>query len=142
MISARPQPPAARTPSRARAWIWILLSLCAGCAHHRSPSPTPLLHTRITEGDLKLFELAFPMPARPLSLPGGEGGPREKRPDLSSKRMQQMLDEVMEESRYCRDGYVLLGRYAGETTRRLRGECKDRATEEDRRKFPDTVERW
>jgi hypothetical protein len=56
--------------------------------------------------------------------------------------MQNMLDEIMEQSQYCRDGYVLLGRYAGETTRRLRGECKDRATDEDRRLFPDTVERW
>lgn len=133
------------TSSITRAFqLFLLCCLAAGCAHKKSQLSALELQTRITEGGLKLFELTFPMPSRPMTLPTGSERPRERRPENehTTRQMQKMLDEVMEQSQYCRDGYVLLGRYAGETTRRLRGECKDRATEADRRMFPDTVERW
>ena len=122
----------------------LLIALCiaAGCAHKKSDIRALDLQTRITEGGLKLFELTFPIQSEPLSLPTGSERPKKKRPETSARQMQNMLDEVMEQSQYCRDGYVLLGRYAGETARRLRGECKDRATDEDRQRFPDTVQRW
>jgi hypothetical protein len=124
-------------------WL-ILVCLAAGCSTSRDLQSLEL-QTRITPGDLKLFELAFPAQAHPVSLSTNERN-RQRRPDTSDRQMQKhmlkMLDEVMEQTSYCREGYVLLGRYAGETTRRVRGECRDRATDEDRHRFPDTVERW
>lgn len=129
-------------PTVGRAFqLLVLLCLAAGCANKKAELRALELQTRITDGGLKLFEVTFPMPARPLTLPTGER-PRKPRPETSARQMQNLLDEIMAQSQYCRDGYVLLGRYAGETTRRLRGECKDRATDEDRQRFPDTVERW
>lgn len=117
----------------------FIFSACAS----KGPSASGLqLQTRITEGGLKLFELVFPAPAETLRLPSGSSRQREKSPEMTSRQMEALLDDVMDESRYCREGYVLLGRYAGETTRRLRGECRERATEDDRRQFPDTVDRW
>lgn len=123
---------------------WLLIALCvaAGCAHKKSDIRALELQTRITDGGLKLFELTFPAPPQNMSLPTGSERPRKKRPETSAREMQSLLDEVMEQSQYCREGYVLLGRYAGETIRRLRGECKDRATDRDRQRFPDTVQRW
>lgn len=123
-------------------WLLIVLCIAAGCAHRQADIRALELQTRITEGGLKLFELTFPMQSQPMTLPTGSERPPKKRPETNARQMQSMLDEVMEQSQYCRDGYVLLGRYAGETTRRLRGECKDRATDEDRQRFPDTVQRW
>jgi hypothetical protein len=123
--------------------LFILTCLASSCASSRN-KPTVELQTRITEGGLKLFELSTPMQAAPTTLP--TGNPRQQRPDNSDRQMQKhllkTLDEVMEQSGYCREGYVLLGRYAGETARRVRGECRDRATAEDRQKFPDNIERW
>lgn len=123
----------------------ILLLFGAGCATKRHAPPMQL-QTRITEGGLKLFEFAsHAVPQQPMGGPPGggargTGGGRSKTSD--SKRLLAMLDEAMEQSQYCRQGYVLLGRYAGETVQRLRGECRDRATDEDRQRFPDTIERW
>lgn len=115
--------------------------LCSSCA--RKPPPSSLqLQTRITDGGLKLFELTFPMLAHHINPPQNSGRPGKPRNELNSRRMQVLLDEVIEESGYCREGYVLLGRYAGETVQRLRGECRDRATAEDRQRFPDSIARW
>lgn len=124
--------------------VLFLSGLAIACTSSRNKLPPAELQTRITQGGLKLFELSSPMQARPMTLPNGN--PRQQRPvndgRKMQKHMQDMLDEVMEQTGYCRAGYVLLGRYAGETTRRVRGECRDRATEEDRQKFPDDIERW
>lgn len=126
--------------------FFALLLFGAGCAHKRHAAPPMQLQTRITEGGLKLFEFAsHAVPQQPMGGPPGggargTGGSRSKTSD--SKRLLAMLDEAMEQSQYCRQGYVLLGRYAGETVQRLRGECRDRATDEDRQSFPDTIERW
>lgn len=130
-------------PNLIPAGLCLLLLLGLGGCIHRSKSEAPLpMQTRITEGGLKLFEVIFPMPVDVMAMPGSNGRTPKQQKALSSKHMQKMLDEVMEQSGYCRDGYVLLGRYAGETTRRMRGECRDRATNEDRQRFPDTIERW
>jgi hypothetical protein len=123
--------------------LLAILLLCSACANKPSPGSL-LLHTRITEGGLKLFELTLPRAAHAEDSDAGPrpGERRPPEPGFSEKRVLAMLASVMEESRYCRAGYVLLGRYAGETTGRVRGECKDRATEEDRQQYPDSITRW
>ena len=122
--------------------LLVILLLCSACAN--KPPSSVLLHTRITEDGLKLFELVLPRAANAAEadvvLRQGERRPPE--PGFSEKRVLATLASVMEESRYCRAGYVLLGRYAGETTGRVRGECKDRATDEDRQQYPDSITRW
>ena len=124
--------------------LLTLVCLAAGCARSRE-APSLELQTRITDSNLKLFELDFPPQAHPASAPASQRN-RQRRPKANpqqeQKIRQKILDEVIVHSGYCREGYVLLGRYAGETTRRVRGECRDRATEEDRHRFPDTVQRW
>ena len=134
-------------PHRAahRSLLWLILVVllgATGCTHRDLiPPANQLLKTRITADGLKLFELDFPMRPAPEGVQD-ERVRRKPRPEASAKHLQSVLEEVMLQMQYCRQGYVLLGRYAGETTRRLRGECNDRATEEDRRRFPDTIARW
>lgn len=132
--------------------IALAMSSLVSCAS-RKPVPPPggptsLLQTRITEGGLKLFEVGGatregdkPVAGGPSSPPS-QGKQRPKSAKFSAKQMEKRLDEIMELSGFCRDGYVILGRYAGETTSRIRGECRDIATEEDRLRFPDTIQRW
>lgn len=121
----------------------ILLGLAAGCARSRDLQPLEL-QTRITSGGLKLFELRLPVREHRVEPPTNPHRRQRRSPDdrHSQKPIHQMVDQALEQSGYCRDGYVLLGRYAGETVRRIRGECRERATEDDRHRFPDTVERW
>ena len=48
------------------------------------------------------------------------------------KAVQTKLDS----SGYCRDGYLTLEDYEANGIARVRGECRDGASEEDRRSFP------
>jgi len=122
--------------------LFAILLLCTACAN--KPPPGSVLHTRITEDGLKLFELMLPRAANTAEHAAAprQGQRRPPESGFSERRVLALLEAVMEESRYCRAGYVLLGRYAGETTGRVRGECKDRATEADRQKYPDSITRW
>jgi hypothetical protein len=125
-----------------RITLLLTLLLCSTCAN-KPPPGSVQLSTRITDDGLKLFELALPRASNTADH-GGAPGPGERRPEpgFNEGRVLAILESVMEESRYCRAGYVLLGRYAGETMGRVRGECKDRATDEDRARYPDTITLW
>lgn len=123
--------------------LLLTLLLCSACTH-KPPPGSVLLNTRITADGLKLFELVLPR-AKPVADSDTHMRPGERRPPepgFSERRVLSLLTSVIEESGYCRAGYVLLGRYAGETTGRVRGECKDRATDADRARYPDTITRW
>lgn len=125
-----------------RYFLLLTLLLCSACTN-KPPPGAVLLNTRITEDGLKLFELV--LPRAPIADSGADSRQGERRPPepgFSERRVLSLLTTVMEESGYCRAGYVLLGRYAGETTGRVRGECKDRATDADRARYPDTITRW
>lgn len=117
--------------------LLLLTLLCSACAN-KPPPGSVHLNTLITSDGLKLFELALPRAS------GGEREPGEPRPEpgFSEGRVLAILETMLLETGYCRAGYVLLGRYAGETMGRVRGECKDRATAQDRERFPDTIARW
>lgn len=54
----------------------------------------------------------------------------------SARQLESRLSNLMEEKRFCRDGYLTLSSYAGYGTASLRGECREAATAEDREKFP------
>ena len=59
--------------------------------------------------------------------------PDDKKADAAwRKAVQAKLDS----SGYCRDGYLTLEDYEANGIARVRGECRDGASEEDRRSFP------
>lgn len=121
----------------------LSLALLAGCASNRQ-APTPEnFGTFITADGLKLFELRFARPSREIRV--GESqrqvSPRREQQRLARDRLNT-LEATLEATKFCREGYTLLGRYAGETIERLRGECQERATEEDRARFPNDILRW
>lgn len=117
----------------------IALSLCVGCTSARTPDPEVRLLTLIRDNGLKLFEMHFPLPPRDSPL---EGNRRQQKPRLDERRMQAALEERMAVTGFCREGYLLLGRHSGVTVQTLRGECRDRATKEDRERFEDTIQQW
>ena len=116
----------------------LLAALWCGACASKPPPGSVHLNTLITQDGLKLFELALPR----ASHAEREPGEHRPEPGFSEGRVLALLETALAETHYCRAGYVLLGRYAGETMGRVRGECKDRATEEDRAHFPDTIARW
>jgi hypothetical protein len=119
--------------------LLLIPLLCLACA--RTPPPGSVrLNTLITPDGLKLFELALPPMGPPVVDARGTG--KRPSPPPNEARMLSLLNTAMEETGYCREGFIILGRYAGETTSRVRGECRDRATEEDRQRYPDSVARW
>ena len=126
-------------------WLHLVtaVSLCLFVACSSNPlKGHHQFDTLITSDGHKLFELVFAAPARDL-LQSTRSGNRPPPSDTLSLRHQvNLLEDELEVSGFCRDGYFLLGRYAGETQKRLRGECKDIATETDRQQFSNTIERW
>jgi len=66
-------------------------------------------------------------------LPGGTGGHEGKGPDNS---LQEAVQAKLDTSGYCRDGYLALERYQANGIARIRGECRDGASNTDRVQFP------
>ncbi|RZA02341.1 MAG: hypothetical protein EOO68_09795 [Moraxellaceae bacterium] len=121
----------------------ITVSLCfvlAACSTGRNFDPQGLqFKTLITPDHVKRFELSIaprPVPIDPLSDRRGlESGPSER-------QLKAMLKDALADNGFCREGFLPLGRYAGESNYKLRGECKDAASVEDIARFPNTIERW
>lgn len=66
-------------------------------------------------------------------LPAGTGEHQGNGPDNSLKKaVQAKLDS----SGYCRDSYLVLERYQANGIARIRGECRDGASDTDRVQFP------
>lgn len=100
--------------------------------------------TRITNEGYKLFQLAYPQMHTELRLPNASASTNHRRRPqyITEKRLRAVLEEKLIENGYCRQGYVLLGRAGGDTSNRLRGECRDKANARDRQTYPDSIERW
>lgn len=112
-----------------------------GCASN-GPIPQELkFTTHISNGQYKLFQLTYPAPTRNLFNSSQQYDPGEQY-RARRKYIRKMLDQAVLESNYCREGYRLLARYAGETSRRIRGECREKATAEDIKNFPNTLPHW
>lgn len=118
-----------------------LLSLSA-C---QSSSPRSFeFDTRITTDGYKLFQLAYPPSDVELRLLRADASARARgQPKVvTERRALSVLEQILANNGYCRQGYILLGRPGGETSNRLRGECREKADARDRKAFPDTIERW
>ena len=55
--------------------------------------------------------------------------------DTMKEMIFQKLESKLAETGYCREGYIELGSYFGWEQSEIRGECKEGATAEDRKKF-------
>lgn len=128
------------------------MSVLAGCSN------TPPAHlaqqnsyfrTLITPQQIKRFELtSLPKRVDPLNTLHRRSAQYD---DESSDAwvlrkteayLQYQVKSMVESTGYCKQGYILLGRFAGESQYRLRGECKDLATSEDYTDFPNTIAQW
>ena len=121
-----------------RLHLCLMISLLTACSTSGNyNSKTLQFKTLITPERVKRFELTIiPRPIDPLtSRKNLEVGPSER-------QFKNLLESALAENNFCHNGYLPLGRYAGESNYRLRGECKDAATAEDVAKFPNTIERW
>lgn len=113
----------------------------SACQSARTPSHR--FDTHITSADYKLFQLTFPRPSYTVQLQQSRREERRRStPELTEQRIAATLEDIFEQNGYCRQGYVILGRYAGETSNRVRGECRERASAEDRSTYSNTIERW
>lgn len=120
--------------------ISLLCCLLPACA-----SVGPLISgpqefkTLITSDNIKRFELSV-LP-RPMHI-DPQANRQKIEPGPSERQLLASLKATLASNGFCREGFLLLGRYAGESTQRLRGECKDSASAEDKSRFPNTIERW
>lgn len=119
----------------------LLILLGQGCAHKALPEGFRFT-THITPERHKLFQLAFPAPERRVSLYNNRTPQNEGKPRFSDRQLTALLERALQRFPFCRDGYLLLGRYAGETTERIRGECTEQASDEDITQFPNTLKQW
>lgn len=119
--------------------LCLLLSL-SGCQSKLPQAFT--FDTRITTDGYKLFQLAHPRILHQARLPSTSNDRRQRSQHYSEKRILSALEQTLSGNGYCRQGYVLLGRAGGETSNRLRGECREKATPRDRQIYTDTIERW
>lgn len=106
-----------------------------------TPSQEFRFTTHITDDGYKLFQLAYPPAVSEIRLPGSDRRPRRET-ETTERQALAELEQRLVRSNYCRQGYVLLGRHAGQTSSRIRGECREKATPEDLRLFPDTLDQW
>lgn len=137
MFCSKPTPLQVKTA----AYLSLVL-LVVGCVSTPAAKPENF-GTFITPEGLKLFELRFAQPKREVRVgePQREASPRREQQRLARERLGT-LEATLAATGFCREGYTLLGRYAGETVERLRGECQERASEQDRTRFPNDILRW
>lgn len=62
-----------------------------------------------------------------------QGHRKEKTAETS---LQESIREKLDSSGYCRDGYLALEDYEANGIARIRGECRDGASDSDRTMFP------
>ena len=105
----------------------LCLSACA------STEPAPAFNdsftTEITANGTKFFTYIrhIPKDAR-----GGGRGNGSK----ADTSLQLAVEKELETTGYCRDDFLVLERYRANGITRIRGECRDGASDSDRTKFP------
>ena len=126
--------------------VLCLIGFVSSCSSNRTADEKILstFKTLITKDKYKRFEISTrPATRRIRMMPAQEqSGLQRPTYTVNQKRLLRNLELVLEETGFCRDGYLLLGRYAGKKTNRLRGECRDKATEDDYQKFENTIGQW
>ena len=142
--------------------VSLLLLACAS-DQKIQPEIKEILVTKIKENGIKLFSYSVTMSSLQKGMdgrgagrgmPGGMGGDMQGkngagRPDRESmmKRMKEKkkekinrkLDYKLAETGYCREGYIELDSYVGRGQSQIKRECKESATDSDRKRFANAV---
>ena len=129
----------------------VAISLLVLSACSASPTPTKqghathspyLFRTLISKTGIKRFELI--LTPRPLQVSSSYYSHNQNRKPrgVKEKKLIRVLNNKLKQNKFCRSGYLLLGRYAGKKTNRLRGECKEKASEADKQNFKNTIKAW
>ena len=105
----------------------LCLSACAST--NPAPSFNDSLSTEITANGTKFFTYIrhIPKDAR-----GDSPGDDSK----AGTSLQLAIEKELETTGYCRDDFLTLERYRANGIARIRGECRDGASDSDRTKFP------
>jgi hypothetical protein len=124
----------------------VLSLLAVACGHAPSARDVPpgaSFAANILDDGTKLFTFSTHLPRPPMetarSLQAQERqeaeGHRRTRID-PSEDSRKALQAMMQENKYCREGYVLHELYEDRTDYVIRGECRDGATDADRARYP------
>lgn len=121
-----------------------------GCtSSYHGPPPVEDFSTRITDNRLKFFTYTWRFrPPTEETVPAGtpgwaapgdmEGMIRRDLGQVSADvftEFRERMHERLEASGYCREGYIELSRSYWPGEFRIRGECRDLASEADRERF-------
>ena len=97
--------------------------------------------TLITPDGVKRFELPLPKPDFRVNLSeNSRSNPYDN--ELSERKVMRRVEAVLETTGFCKTGFILLGRHAGETAQKVRGECKEAATQNERQQFKNSITQW
>jgi hypothetical protein len=119
-----------------------LLAACSQMPGARNVPPGASFTADILADDTKLFTFSVRLPKPSLDRERGFRG--EEDPQADGRRRapidyaegsKRALQAMIEENRYCREGYVLHELYEDRLDYVIRGECRDAATEADRARF-------
>jgi hypothetical protein len=101
------------------------------CTNGTKPAASPgdELTTEITANGTKFFTYI-------RHLPAGTATNRKNGDEKHGDSLQDAVQARLDTTGYCRDGYLVLERYQANGITRIRGECRDGATDTDREQFP------
>jgi hypothetical protein len=123
--------------------VLTALSLSACSSNNRHLQDDSLqFKTLITAEGQKRFEISAAPKPQDILRPTRQTTDTPQSQRSIETHLLNALEQALDTSGFCQNGYLLLGRFAGESLYRLRGECKDLATPADRSKFPNSIERW
>jgi len=129
-------------------FVPLILAACASSQMKQSEIEEMFV-TDIKPNGIKLFNYSVTMSRSDGShrvsgrgKSGGEGGVSGGGPagwygreSGMKEKMHEKLNARLTETGYCREGYIVLGSSIGGGRSFIRGECKEGATEDDRKKF-------
>ncbi|VUD41091.1 hypothetical protein TDB9533_00416 [Thalassocella blandensis] len=133
-----------------RLTVGLIIAVLSGCASQESLIENTSFNTKITDSGLKHFEIYLAKRPPELSsakekidLPKNGRPPiRPKRGSRSPKQLNKITEIYIETTQYCRTGYWIMEMDTYRPVPRVRGECNEAATDEDRKKFPNSIQRW
>lgn len=134
------------------ALIALILTLMTACSGARlQDNETETFTPRIVDDGSKRFEYQLATPSGRAQKPrlvfdANEPTDMNEPPDMTTysaeeekqhieARVLTLLDRKLETTGYCRQGYVVLRKTIGFSQSVVTGECKETATEADRRQF-------
>jgi hypothetical protein len=128
----------------------LIAAACSGPSKKKRAEPLEIFSTQILLDGTKLFAFTLERPQRRQNSEGGRqgkrgkgghggqggrrGGEKERGNDME-KQIETRLLAMLEQTGYCREGYVELDRNLLFGNASIRGECKEGATPEDRKNF-------